>query len=118
MSLEFQFICPLPNGVHARPASALEEVASCFGADIHLTNSRTGRTANAKSVLAIVGADIRHNDQCELNVSGPDELDAMAALRTFLRDEFPGCDEALPAPPSANGEQPLPPVLQHAGATV
>jgi len=118
MSLEFQFICPLPNGVHARPASALEEVASCFGADIRLTNSRTGRTANAKSVLAIVGADIRQNDDCQLIVSGPDERDALAALATFLRNEFPRCDEALPPVPYVNGELPLPPVLQHAGAAV
>jgi fructose-specific PTS system IIA-like component len=118
MPLEFQFTCPLPNGVHARPASALEEVASCFDADIVVTNYRTGRVANAKSVLALVGADIRQNDECRLSVSGPDEQDAMAALATFLRDEFPRCDEALPAVTPVNGELALPPVLQQAGATV
>jgi fructose-specific PTS system IIA-like component len=118
MPLEFQFTCPLLNGVHARPASALEEVASCFGADIVLTNSRTGRMANAKSVLAIVGADIRQHDACHLKVSGPDERDAMGALSTFLLDEFPRCDQALPTTPHVNGELPLPPMLQQAGATV
>ena len=118
MSLEFQFTCPLPNGVHARPASALEEVASCFGADVLLTNCRTGRAANLKSVLAIVGADIRQHDDCRLQVSGPDEQDAMAALKTFLRDEFPQCDEALPPLTAVNGEFQLPPVLQQAGGTV
>lgn len=118
MPLEFTFSCPLPNGVHARPASALEEVASCFGADIVLTNRRTGRAANAKSVLAIVGADIRQHDDCGLNIVGPDEQDAMAALKTFLRDEFPRCDEALPALAPRNGGHRLPPVLQQAGGTV
>lgn len=118
MSLEFQFTCPLPNGIHARPASALEEVASCFGANISLTNRRTGRTANLKSVLAIVGADIRQHDACHLNVVGPDELDAMAALRNFLEHDFPRCDDALPQPLPTNGERRLPPMLQKAGADI
>ena len=76
MSLEFQFTCPLANGVHARPASVLEEVARGFGAEIVVTNKRTGRTANAKSVLAIIGAEIRHNDDCLVSVSGPDAREA------------------------------------------
>lgn len=118
MALEFQFICPLPNGVHARPASALEEVASCFGADILITNRRTGRTANLKSVLAIVGADIRQNDDCQLTVAGPDEQDAMAALKTFLREEFAQCDEVLPTATPRNGIHRLPPVLQQAGGVM
>jgi fructose-specific PTS system IIA-like component len=96
MALESKFICSLPNGVHARPASALEEVASCFSSEVILTNGRTGRTANAKSVLAIVGADIRQNDDCLLSVAGLDAAEAVATLSAFLRDEFPHCDDALP----------------------
>jgi len=118
MPLEFTFTCPLPNGVHARPASALEEVASCFGADILLTNGRTGRTANLKSILAIVSADIRQHDGCRLHVSGADERDALDALRNFLSDEFPHCDGTLPQPALVNGEHRLPPMLQKAGGTV
>lgn len=118
MRLEFQFTCPLPNGIHARPASALEEVARDFTADITLFNDRTGRTANAKSVLAIVGADIRLNDHCRLSVGGPDADDALAALTAFLRNEFPRCDHALPSVAMLNGDSLLPPMLRHAGATV
>lgn len=118
MRLEFQFTCPLPNGIHARPASALEEVARDFAADITLFNDRTGRTANAKSVLAIVGADIRLNDHCRLSVGGVDADDALAALTAFLRNEFPRCDHALPSVATLNGDSVLPPMLRHAGATV
>jgi phosphotransferase system HPr (HPr) family protein len=64
MSLELTFVCPLSNGIHARPASALEEVARNFAAEISLVNERTGNSANAKSVLAIIGTDIRHRDPC------------------------------------------------------
>ena len=118
MPLELKFTCPLPNGIHARPASALEEVAAGFGAELVLTNARNGRAANAKSVLALVGADIREHDSCHLTINGPDERDAHAALATFLRDEFPRCDEALPTFPAANGHLPLPPALREAGAKV
>ena len=55
MPLEQTFTCSLPNGVHARPASALEEVVRVFDSDVILINQRTSRTANSKSILAIVG---------------------------------------------------------------
>jgi phosphoenolpyruvate-protein phosphotransferase len=119
MPREFQFKCPLPNGVHARPASALEEVARNFAAEITIVNDRTSRAANAKSVLAIVGADIRHNDTCRLVVGGQDADDALAALSAFLRHEFPHCDEALPPVKIRNGESTeLPPSLRQAGAII
>jgi len=118
MSLEMTFVCPLPNGIHARPASALEEVARNFAAEISLINERTGSSANAKSVLAIIGTDIRHRDPCRIIIGGPDANDALAALNAFLRHEFPRCDEILPPPPGRNGEIPLPPVLRDACATI
>ena len=118
MSLEHHFACPLTNGVHARPASALEEVARVFASDVLLVNERTNTAANVKSVLALVGADIRHNDPCLLKISGPDEREAMTALSRFLRDTFPHCDDSLPALAKANGELRLPPGLQKSGVTV
>jgi fructose-specific PTS system IIA-like component len=116
--LEQHFTCPLPNGVHARPASALEEVVRGFDADVILVNQRTSRTANSKSILAIVGADIRHADPCVFKVSGPDEKRAMAALTEFLNDKFPLCDQPLSTDAKPNGELRLPPCLSNAGAVV
>lgn len=118
MALEFQFECPLPNGAHARPASALEEVARGFTSLITLVNQRTGREANAKNVLSIVGADVRFKDPCLLKVAGPDEQTAMPALVTFLRDTFPKCDHALPVVRVPAGEISLPPMLREAGAVI
>src|SRR5690348_12585107 len=114
MPLEYNFVCPLANGVHARPASAFEEIARAFGSDVLVTNIRTGHTANGKSVLAIVGADIRKNDTCHLKVSGPDESQAMAVLSNFLTKDFPHCDDELPPVPThgRNGHPPLPSILR------
>lgn len=118
MPLEYTFTCPLPNGVHARPASALEDVARHFTSDISITNERTGQTANAKSVLAIVGIDIRLDDRCRVRVGGPGEQVAMDALTLFLEQEFPRCDETLPPIQAPPGGLRLPPVLKQANAEV
>ncbi|HEU5125821.1 MAG TPA: phosphoenolpyruvate--protein phosphotransferase [Verrucomicrobiae bacterium] len=116
MPLDLSFSCPLPNGVHARPASALEEVARTFTADVVLLNQRTGRSANAKSILSIVGADIRFSDPCLLKINGTDEDRAMAALGSFIRNTLPRQEAALPAIAIADGELRLPPCLGKSGA--
>jgi fructose-specific PTS system IIA-like component len=117
MALEQEFICPLPSGIHARPASALEEVVRHFTSEVTLLNRRTQRSANAKSILAIVGTDVRLNDTCVFTVNGPGEREDMAALSTFLRDKFPHCDSPLTATKNETAA-PLSPCLRDAGATI
>src|ERR1700678_2420210 len=95
MPLKRHFTCPLISGMHARPASALEEVARKFVSEMTLTNERNGRAANLKSVLAIVSTDTQQNDSCTLTVSGLDEKEAFAALEAFIEKELPHCDDAL-----------------------
>ncbi len=118
MSLQYSFSCPLRYGIHARPASAIEERARRFAATIVLENCRTLQTANAKSVLGIVGLDIRIDDTCRLTVSGADEGEALAALISFIEDVFPHCDDDLVVVEARAGEVRLPRVLAEAGANV
>ncbi|HET7624428.1 MAG TPA: phosphoenolpyruvate--protein phosphotransferase, partial [Verrucomicrobiae bacterium] len=118
MPLDFSFSCPLSNGVHARPASALEEVARGFNADVILLNQRTGQAANAKSILSIVGADIRFSDPCLLKISGADEERAMATLGSFIRNTLPRQEMELPKIAAVDGEIHLPPCLRNSGATI
>lgn len=118
MTLKHHFVCTLPNGVHARPASSLEEVSRRFVSEIALVNERNGRAANAKSVLAIISADIRHNDACVLTVSGADKQEAMSMVSAFVADELPHCDVVLPAVSAAGGQAQLPSVLQNANVSV
>lgn len=117
MALELEYVCPLPSGVHARPASALEEVVRHFGSEVTVLNRRTQRSANGKSILGMVGTDIRLNDTCVFTVSGSNEREDMATLTTFLRDKFPHCDAPLTATKSTE-ESPLSPCLRDAGATL
>jgi fructose-specific PTS system IIA-like component len=108
MALEHRFPCLLPNSLHARPATHLAEVAGRFAADVTLTNERTGAEANAKSVLALISADIRSGDPLLLRVSGRGEEEAFAEITRFLREDFLACDEPLPAAAAPVEGAPLP----------
>jgi multiphosphoryl transfer protein len=118
MPLKRQFIFPLPNGMHARPASSLEEAARDFVSEIILVNERSGRAVNSKSVLAIIGADIQQNDVCTLNISGPDEKEAFAALEAFVEEGLPHCDDAMTPNIRSNGGPHLPLMAQDATVAV
>ena len=117
MALELEFVCPLPNGIHARPASVLEEVVRHFTSEVKLLNRRTQRSANAKSILAIVGTDIQLGDPCVFTINGPGEREDMAALSAFLRDKFPHCDSPLLAAKTETAT-PLSLCLRDSGATI
>lgn len=97
MAHELSFHCPLPNGLHARPASLLAEAAGRFDGDVTLIHERTGAVANAKSVLALVALDVKQGDACRVRCTGADSERAHSALRSFAGDVLPTCDEPLPA---------------------
>ena len=57
MALVIEFICDLPNGVHARPASLVETLCNTFSSSVEWLNIRTEGRGNAKSALAIIGTN-------------------------------------------------------------
>ncbi len=117
MALDYQFVFPLKNGLHARPAAALREAADRFRCFVSLHNGRNGRAANAKSVLSLVAADFRFNDPAVLITEGDDERAAMSVMEKFLHEEFPGCDEPLPEVKTVAGRF-VPRMLLQSGAEV
>lgn len=112
-SLEIAFTCPLPSGIHARPASYLADCANRFVSEITLTNRRSGSTANAKSVLAIIAADVRYEDECSLRIQGSDEQAALNTMRRFVEEELPVCDEPAAEIATNGAGRTLPRFLQH-----
>jgi phosphoenolpyruvate-protein phosphotransferase len=114
-ALEFAFVCSLSDGLHARPASHLAEVANEFASDCALTNLRTGAIANLKSVLAIISADVRQGDDCTVQVRGADEAAAHAVLLRFVEQVLPGCDVPLAGMSKIVGSGTLPRVLRSVG---
>lgn len=47
--LTIQFLCPLPNGLHARPAWELKEQCSQWQSEITFFNHRQNAKADAKA---------------------------------------------------------------------
>jgi len=73
-----------PNGLHARPAAVLAARAKTFPCQIVL--QRDNAKANAKSVVAIMGLNVRHGDQVTFSARGEDARNAVTELTQLLRD--------------------------------
>ena len=67
-----------PTGLHLRPAGILCKEAMQFKSLI--TFSFRESTANAKSVLSVLGACVKCGDEIEIVCEGQDEEDALKAL--------------------------------------
>lgn len=119
MSKTLSFKCVLPNGLHARPASRIEQLCNGFAADFTWENRRTGARGNAKSALSLIGTDTVLDDDCLVSIEGQDETVAFEIFDRFIRHEFPACDEALPALAPANDVgEPLPRSLANLEPTI
>ncbi|MBR8660858.1 MULTISPECIES: HPr family phosphocarrier protein [Bacillales] len=89
--LEKQVIVTLPQGLHARPASAFVQTASVFASDIGLRKG--GKTANGKSIISIMSLTVAQGEQVTLTADGPDEqraLEALEKLLTMAVEQQPG----------------------------
>jgi len=64
-----------PTGLHLRPAGILCKEAMQFKALITFTFR--GNTANAKSVLSVLGACVKSGDEIEIICDGSDENEAL-----------------------------------------
>ena len=67
-----------PTGLHLRPAGNLCKEAMQYKSMITFTYR--GNTANAKSVLSVLGACIKCGDEIEFICDGADEEEALKAL--------------------------------------
>ena len=63
-----------PTGLHLRPAGILCKTAMQFRSAVTFTFGHT--TANAKSVLSVLGACVKSGDEIE----GADEKEALTAM--------------------------------------
>lgn len=116
--MEIRQRCPLPNGLHARPAAMLSAFARKFSSAITLVNEKSGKRANAKSPLSSITLDLRHDDAYCVVIEGEDESSAHQSLTQFLTVEFPLCDSPLPEVDTDRAAMPLSPMLAACSAEV
>ena len=73
-----------PTGLHLRPAGILCKEAMRFQSRITFTFR--GNTANAKSVLRVLGACIKCGDEIEVFCEGSDENEALETMIGVIAD--------------------------------
>jgi phosphocarrier protein HPr len=83
-------------GLHARPSAALTQAATRFKSDVWLTKGN--RRVNGKSIMGVMMLAAACGATLTIEVDGPDEDEALAALTALLSSGF---GEAHPGPPAA-----------------
>ena len=73
-----------PTGLHLRQAGALCKEAMNYTSSVKFRFNNT--TANAKSVLSVLGACIKTGDELEFICEGPDEEEALKAVIGLVKD--------------------------------
>lgn len=73
-----------PTGLHLRPAGILCKEAMKFQSLITFTFR--GSTANAKSVLSVLGACVKCGDEIEIFCDGSDEKEALSDMVKIIED--------------------------------
>jgi phosphocarrier protein HPr len=72
----------LSGDLHARPAGALAVAAARFAAAVSVTAG--AKTADAKSVLGVMGLGATSGQEVTVAADGPDAEEAVAALIAIL----------------------------------
>lgn len=101
MPSEYSFTFALNSGLHARPASALADFVRRFDARVTISGGGTPAPADARSVLSVIGLDIKFADACTIRADGTDADRLVAALPGFIAEHLSAGD----APPPHTAEQ-------------
>jgi phosphocarrier protein HPr len=99
--LRYTVLITNPQGFHLRPMAAFARLAAGFQSNA--TVSWDGRSANAKSILELMGLAAPQGSEFTVEVDGPDEaaaLDALVALlQTSSEPDLPESSHAGPLEP-------------------
>ncbi|AIF50635.1 MULTISPECIES: HPr family phosphocarrier protein [unclassified Pelosinus] len=84
--MEFNLQIQNQAGLHARPAAMFAQKASSFKSNIMIF--KEGKSANAKSIISIMGLGVKKGDNLLVKIDGPDAAAAGEALKKLVMDKF------------------------------
>ena len=73
-------------GLHARAASKLVSTASRFTSTVRI--SKESKEVDAKSIMSVMMLAASCGTTVTLSIDGPDEAEALAALKALINDRF------------------------------
>ena len=74
-----------PQGLHARPASTFVRIANKYESDI--TVKKDAEKVNGKSIMGLLALAASEGSVVDIEVSGPDSVQAMKELESFLTND-------------------------------
>jgi multiphosphoryl transfer protein len=80
------------HGIHARPAAALADTARRYQSIVEIVRP-SGKTADAKSVVALLGLEIERGDSIRIVARGSDAKEAVQALSSVAHAAFGRTEE-------------------------
>ena len=83
---EFKYTIKDELGIHARPAGLLVKLAAPFKSTITVDTGST--KADAKKIMALMGAGAKKGTNVTCSAEGPDEVEAIAALKKFFEENL------------------------------
>lgn len=73
-------------GLHARASAKLTKLAGSFPCEVWIAKGE--RRVNAKSIMGVMMLAAAKGSKIVIETDGPDEADAMQALRALIADRF------------------------------
>ena len=92
--LERRLVLGLAHGIHARPAALLAAAVEALDVDLEFVAGH-GRSANARSPLALMALGATHRDTLTLRASGADAEAALSAVVPLLEPLAAASDSAV-----------------------
>lgn len=80
--LEKSMKVQLRNGLEARPAAILVQVASRHESSIYIETA--GKKVNAKSIMGMMGLGLSSGEEIYVTAEGRDEKEAISSIEEFL----------------------------------
>ncbi len=75
-------------GLHARASTKFTQTASQFKSEVWV--EKNGRRVNAKSIMGVMMLAAAKGSIIDIEATGPDEDQALAALQALVNDYFSG----------------------------
>ena len=108
------------SGLHARPAATLVNIVKKYSSKVTIYNGE--KSANARSLVGIMGIEISYKDRVTLHAEGEDANEVIIELEQAIKEglgESPGHEEKVPtAIPKKTQRNDPPNIIRGVGASV
>ena len=84
---QFNYVINDPLGLHARPAGLLAKLAKPY-ADTVITVTKGDKTVKASRLMKLMSLAAKNGDEVVVAVEGPQEEEAIAALKAFFQENL------------------------------